>query len=198
MKTYTIFLLICAAFLMMASPLMSQIKKYDIKSGIVTYDLIMKVGKMKIKKKTIVYFDDFGMKECRETFSDNKLEESYFSDGKNLYSVRHAKKIVFKQGTAYRGTELRVEWSEFGTEKDRQSGKIKKMPAMSIAGKNCESFGSDDGKGTITVYGGWNKILMYLHVKTKSVETVQKAVTVEENVKVSEEKFKIPAGYAVQ
>ncbi|MGA3287018.1 MAG: hypothetical protein ABSD46_06310 [Bacteroidota bacterium] len=198
MKTYTIFLLICAVFLMMTSPLRSQIKKYDIKSGIVTYDLIMKMGKMEIKKKTIVSFDDFGMKECREMFSDNKLEESYFSDGKNLYAVRPAKKIVFKQGAAYRGTELRVEWTEFGTEKDRQSGKIKKMPAMSIAGKNCESFGSDDGKGTVTVYGGWNKILMYMHVKTKSVETVQKAVKVEENVKVSEDKFKIPAGYAVQ
>jgi len=183
---------------MMTSPLRSQIKKYDIKSGIVTYDLIMKMGKMEIKKKTIVSFDDFGMKECREMFSDNKLEESYFSDGKNLYAVRPAKKIVFKQGAAYRGTELRVEWTEFGTEKDRQSGKIKKMPAMSIAGKNCESFGSDDGKGTVTVYGGWNKILMYMHVKTKSVETVQKAVKVEENVKVSEDKFKIPAGYAVQ
>jgi hypothetical protein len=182
----------------MTSPLRSQIKKYDIKSGIVTYDLIMKMGKMEIKKKTIVSFDDYGMKECRETFSGNKLEESYFSDGKNLYAVRPTKKIVFKQGAAYRGTELRVEWTEFGTEKDRQSGKIKKMPAMSIAGKNCGSFGSDDGKGTVTVYGGWNKVLMYLHVKTKSVETVQKAVKVEENVKVSEEKFKIPAGYAVQ
>jgi hypothetical protein len=198
MKTYTIFLLICAVFFMVTSPLRSQIKKYDIKSGIVTYDLVMKVGKMEMKKKTIVSFDDFGMKECRETFSDNKLDESYFSDGKNLYSARHAKKIVFKQGNAYRGTELRVEWSEFGTEKDRQSGKIKKMPAMSIAGKNCESFESNDGKGTVTRYGGWNKILMYLNVKTKSVETVQKAVKVEENAKVSEEKFKVPAGYAVQ
>jgi hypothetical protein len=198
MKTYTIFLFICAVFLMMTSPLRSQIKKYDIKSGIVTYDLIMKMGKMEIKKKTIVSFDDFGMKECRETFSDKKLEESYFSDGKNLYSVNYTKKMAHKRGDAYRGTELRVEWSEFGTEKDRQSGKIKKMPAMSIAGKNCESFGSDDGKGTVTVYGGWNKILMYLHVKTSSVETVQKAVKVEENVKVSEDKFKIPAGYAVQ
>jgi hypothetical protein len=198
MKTYTLFLLICGVLFMMTSPLRSQVKKYDIKSGIVTYDLIMKMGQMEIKKKTIVSFDDFGMKECRETFSGNKLEESYFSDGKNLYSVRQAKKIVLKQGAAYRGTELRVEWSEFGTEKDRQSGKIKKMPAMSIAGKNCESFGSDDGKGTVTVYGGWNKILMYLHVKTNSVESLQKAVKVEENVKVSEEKFKIPAGYVIQ
>jgi hypothetical protein len=199
MKTHKIFLLFCATFLMLASPLRSQFKKYDIKSGIVKYDMTMKVSTMEIKKNTIVYFDDYGMKECRETFSkDNKLEETYFSDGKNLYSVNHTKKIAHKQGDAYRGTELRVEWTDFGTEKDRQSGKIKKMPAMSVAGKNCESFGSDDGKGTVTVYGGWNKILMYLHVKTESVETLQKAIKVEENVKVSEEKFKVPVGYAIK
>jgi hypothetical protein len=39
---------------------------------------------------------------------------------------------------------------------------------------------------------------MYLHVKSNSVESLQKAVKVEENVKVPEDKFKIPAGYAVQ
>jgi hypothetical protein len=93
MKTYTIFLLICTVFSMMTSPLRSQIKKYDIKSGIVTYELNMKMGKMEIKKKTVVYFDDFGMKECRETYSkDNKLEGTYFSDEKNLYSVNYTKK----------------------------------------------------------------------------------------------------------
>jgi hypothetical protein len=98
MKTYKIFLLTCTAFLMMASPLISQIKKYDIKSGIVTYDLNMKVAKMEIKKKTIVYFDDYGMKEYREMYSkDNKLEETYFSDGKNLYSVNYKNKSLISR-----------------------------------------------------------------------------------------------------
>ncbi len=39
---------------------------------------------------------------------------------------------------------------------------------------------------------------MYLSVKTKSVESLQKAVKVEENAKVPEEKFKIPEGYSVK
>ncbi len=81
MKTHVIFLLISTVFLMIISPLRGQIKKYDINAGIVTYDLSMKVGKTKIKKKIIVYFSDFGMKECSETFSDNKLEESYIPAG---------------------------------------------------------------------------------------------------------------------
>ena len=130
------------------------------------------------------------MKECRETFSNNKLEESYLSDGKNLFSVKHDKKTAFKQGTASRGTELRVEWSEFGTEKDRQSGKYKNLPAMKVAGKNCEMFEHNDGKGNITQYGGWNKILLYMNLKTKSVQSIQRALKVEENTKVPPEKFK--------
>jgi hypothetical protein len=176
----------------------SSVKKYDIKSGIVTYESNMKMGDYEIKGKIIVYFDDYGMKECRETYSDNKLEDSYFSDGKDLFLVKHRQKAAFKQGPAYRGTELRVEWTEFGTEKDRQSGKYKKLPAMEIAGKKCEMFVYYDGKGTVTTYGGWDKILMYLKVKTKSMDTVQKAVKVEENAKIPPEKFMVPAGYTIQ
>jgi hypothetical protein len=127
----------------------------------------MKVGTMELKKKFIVYFDDYGMKECKETYSDNKLVQSYLSDGKDLYSLEHNKKKASKKGQAFRGTELRVEWSEFGTEKDRQSGKIKKVPAITVAGKSCEMFESKDEKGNITQYGGWNKILLLLDTRCR-------------------------------
>jgi hypothetical protein len=197
MKRIAVALLLGLTFVALASA-QSPVKKYDIKSGIVTYESNMKMGDFEIKTKDIVYFDDYGMKECKETYSNNKLEESFFSDGKDLYSVKHKQKAAFKRGSAYRGTELRVEWSEFGTEKDRQSGKYKKLPATDIAGKKCEMFIYDDGKGTVTTYGGWDKILMYLKVKTKGMETVQKAVKVEENAKVVPDKFKVPTGFTVQ
>lgn len=125
----TMLLLAAIGFLVTAAA-QTPVKKYDIKSGVVTYELIMKMGDMQIQKKIVVYFDDFGMKECKETFSKDKLEESNFSDGKNLYLVKHNGKTAYKQGPAYRGTELRVEWSEFGTEKQRQSGMYKRLPAM--------------------------------------------------------------------
>ena len=173
-------------------------KKYDIKSGIITYELVMKVGTMEMKNKTVVYFDDYGMKECKDTYTGDKVEQSYFSDGKDLYAVKPAKKMAFKQGTASRGTELRVEWSEFGTEEDRQSGKMKKLPAMTVAGKNCEVFEYNDGKGGITKYAGWNKILLLLDTQMMGTHTIQRAVKVEENVNVSPEKFKVPAGFKVQ
>jgi hypothetical protein len=173
-------------------------KKYDIKSGIVTYELLMKVGNFEIKNKIVVYFDDYGLKECRETFSKEKLEQSAFSDGKTLYVIKPNQKTAYDRGSASRGTELRVEWSEFGTEKDKQSGLYKKLAGMTVAGKNCEVFEYNDGKGTITRYAGWNKILMYMESKTSSTETVQKALKIEENIKVPPEKFAVPAGYKIE
>ncbi len=193
-------LVLLAAIIVFISHTIAQIpfKKYDIKSGIVTYDLVMKVGTMEMKHKMIVYFDDYGMKECKETYTGDKLDQSYFSDGKDLYLTKPNQKKAFKQGSASRGTELRVEWSEFGTEKDRQSGKFKKLPTMTVAGKNCEVFEYNDGKGGITKYGGWNKVLLFLDTQMQGTQTIQRAVKVEENVNVSADKFKVPAGYTLQ
>jgi hypothetical protein len=191
-------LVLAAIVFVVSAAAQTPMKKYDIKSGVVTYESIVKMGDFQIKNKIVVYFDDFGMRECKETFSKDKLEESYFSDGKDLYLVKPAGKTAYKRGPAYRGTELRVEWSEFGTEKQRQSGMYKKLPAMKVADKNCEAFEYNDGKGTITQYGGWNKILLYMNMKTKSMESTQRALKIEENAKVPAEKFKVPAGFAVQ
>jgi len=176
----------------------AQFKKYDTKSGIVTYESIMKMDGFEMKQKIIVYFDDYGIKECKETYVNNKLEEIFFCDGKDLYFVKPAEKTAFYRGTASRGTELRVEWTEFGTEKDRQSGKYKKLPPKKIAGKECEMFEHNDGKGTVTLYGGWKKILLYMELKSKGIESVRRAIKVEENVQVSPDKFKVPAGYKVE
>lgn len=191
-------LVLATVVFVVAALAQAQAKKYDIKSGIVTYESIMKTGGFEIKERMVVCFDDFGMKECKESYSGNKLEESYLSDGKNLYLVKPGQKTAYKRGTATRGTELRVEWSEFGTEKDRQAGKYKKLPAMKVAGKDCEMFEYNDGKGTVTQYGGWNKILMYMSMKSKDMESTQRALKVEENAKVPAEKFKVPAGFAVE
>ncbi len=194
MKIKIVFLMIIFAF---GACIFAQsvIKKYDIKSGIVTFETISKMGAIEIKSKSVVYFDDYGMKECNDTFTNSKLAMSRFSDGKNLYSINFKNKTISKIGSAYRGTEVRVDWYEFGTPKDRASGKIKKLPPMNFAGKTCEVFKTDDGKGTVAIYAGWNKILFFMDVKTKVIESIRKAVKVEVNSKVPSDKFKIPAGF---
>jgi hypothetical protein len=145
-----------------------------------------------------VYFDDYGMKECKETYTGDKLSVTTFSDGKDIYIVHHNEKIVVKQGPAYRGTEVRMDKTEFGSKKDWDEGKIKEAPPMTVAGKTCEVIVTDDGKGSLATYGGWRKILLYLDVKTPTVRTILHAIKVEENAKVPADKFQVPAGYKVQ
>jgi hypothetical protein len=171
--------------------------KYDVKSGIVTLDSVMKMGTFEMKTKVVVYFDDYGMKECKETYQDGKLAESVFSDGKTLYALKPGKKAAFKQGDAFRGTELRVDFSEMGTQKDRDSGLVKKVAPMTIAGKQCEVIEAKTGD-TITQYGGWKKVMVYMKTSSSSMTTIIKATKIEENVPVPADKFKVPAGYTVK
>jgi hypothetical protein len=193
-----IFLLSALMMVLVEAGAQAPFRKYDIRSGVVTYELTMKIGTTELKTKSIVYFDDYGMKECKETYSNNQLSQSYFSDGKNVYAVKHKQKTAYNRGPAYRGTEPCVEWSELGTEMDRQSGKIKRQPAMTVAGKECEVFVSGEVKGDKTLWGGWKKILMFMETGAISGKTTLRAVNVEENAKVPPEKFQIPAGFKMQ
>ncbi len=54
---------------------------------------------------------------------------------------------------------------------------------MKEEGKTREVFITDDGKGGVTTYGGWNKVLSYLDIHSKSMRTTLQAVKVEENAK---------------
>lgn len=169
-----------------------QVKKYQIQSGIITFETALTMGSFVMKTKAVVYFDDFGMKECRDTYDDNGIKESFFSDGKDLYLVMYAEKAVYKRGTAFRGTEYKFDWNEIAP-----SGKGKKLPNMTVLGKNCEAFEMND-KGNISTFAGWNNVCLYMATKQPSMTVVSKAVKFEENVKVPAEKFKIPAGFALK
>jgi len=73
---------------------------------------------MKIKNKSMVYFDDYGMKECHDIYAGERLTSSLFSDGQMVYEVNHGKKTASVREKAYRGTEFRFDWNEI-SEKDR-------------------------------------------------------------------------------
>jgi len=185
-------LLIAAAFTAVA-----QGNKYGIKSAMITLESSAEMGGMKLMtNKVIVYFDDYGQKECRETFDGDKLKEAFFSDGKNLYLVISAEKAAYDRGTAYRGTEYRFDWNEI-SQKDKDAHKAKKLANTTVAGKDCESFQLDTDYGT-AVYAGWKNIALLTSVKNKSMTSTVKAKKIEENVAVPSEKFKVPAGYAVK
>jgi hypothetical protein len=171
-----------------------QVKKYQIKSGIITFETNLTMGKIVMKTKAVVYFDDFGMKECRDTYDyeGTAVKESFFSDGKDLYLVIYAEKAAYKKGPAFRGTEYKYDWNEIAP-----SGKAKKIPNMTVAGKDCEAFEMTD-KENVNTYAGWNNVCLYIASNQKSMNVVSKAIKFEENAKVPAEKFKIPAGFVLK
>jgi hypothetical protein len=173
-----------------------QTKKYDIKSCTITFEMTQKMAGLDLKHRVVLSFDDYGMKECRETYQGDKLQEIYFSDGKNLYSLNPDKKTASKRGEAVKGTEVRIDWNDVSSD-DKKSGKAKQLPNITIAGKTCEAF-VVGLEGSTTTYASWNRILMMIDMKAKDMTTVKKAVTVDEKTAVSPDKFKIPAGYTLK
>jgi hypothetical protein len=175
----------------------AQIKKYDIKSGIVTLELVSTVGGTKIKMTRIVYFDDYGTKECEEIYSNGKLSGVFFCDGKNKIGLNLKSKKAHIQERSDRGTGMRVDIHDLGTKEDIQSGKVKKIEPMKIAGQTCEMIQA--GKGSdLTIYGGWYHVMVYMKSDGSSVKTLIKAVKLEPNAAVPKEKFEIPAGFTMQ
>jgi hypothetical protein len=104
-------------------------KKYAIKSGIITFEVVQKVGDIESKGKDIVYFDDFGNKECRDSVAGEAIQSSYFSDGKDVYNVIYEQKTaykIFKRETSG-GTEMKFD-SNGVTSRDKQSGRGNQAP----------------------------------------------------------------------
>jgi hypothetical protein len=146
----------------------SQFKKYDIKSGIVTLESVSTIGKTQIKMTQIVYFDDYGLKECQETYSSGKLKKVLFSDGKNKIALQLASKKAQNLGSTDRGVGMRVEINDMGTKKDIESGVVKKLSPMTIAGQTCEVIQVARGT-TKDIYAGWHQVMVYMKSSSAGV-----------------------------
>jgi hypothetical protein len=186
------------AAVIVAGTLQAQtFNKYSIKSAIVTLESVSKVSTMEIKMTKVVYFDDYGIKECEETYKDGKLSSVLFSDGKDKISLDLQRKTAHKQDSGRRGTGTRIDINDMGTEKDIQSGVVKKMPPMTLAGQTCEVIYVTRGRQT-DIYAGWNKFMVYLKTGGSTVVSEIKAVKIEPNAIAPKEKFQIPAGFKLQ
>lgn len=167
-----------------------SIKKYPIKSGIITFDNDM----MGIIQKSVLYFDDYGMKEADEKYDGNAVKEVAICDGKKRYTANFETKTAYEIGDCYRGIAYKFDWDEIS--KADQKYKVKKGPNMTIAGKDCESYSMEATEYPST-FAGWNNICLYQETKSKFGTVTMKAVKVEE-VDVPAEKFQVPAGFEVK
>jgi hypothetical protein len=185
------------ALIMVCASWAQTVNKYDIKSGIVTLEFVSTIAGTQIKMNRIVYFDDYGAKECQETYSNGSLTNVLFYDGKEKISLKIKAKKAQKQGPTAGGIGLRVEINDMGTKKDIESGVVKKLPPMTIDSQPCEVIQVTRG-GSVDLYAGWHKVMVYLKTGSAGVATEIKAVKLQANAVVPKEKFQIPAGYTVQ
>ncbi|MEO6818361.1 MAG: hypothetical protein ABI204_01440 [Ginsengibacter sp.] len=171
------------------------VKKYEIKSGIVRYQVILKTISVDMRYHTILYFDNFGARECKDTYAGDTLMESNMSDGKKTYKIDHIKKIAYYLGKAHYGVEPKYGWDNIAAE-DIKSGKVKKLPNKIIAGKSCEAYEVNTGIASVT-FGGWKNInvLADIHSPGGKSFTIATFISTEGT---PEEKFIIPPKYKIK
>jgi hypothetical protein len=170
---------------------MAAIKKYPIKSAIVTF---ANEG-MGVEQKTILYFDDYGAKEAIEKYDGDAVSEIDLCDGQTRYKIVMAKKIALSSGNCGRGVAYKFDWNEVS--KGDKKYKPTKLGNRNVAGKDCEAFSLETGMGP-TTYAGWKNICLSLETKSQYGPITMKALKVEDNVTISAEKFQVPKGFTMK
>lgn len=174
------------------APASSTAHKYEIKSGIVTYNVQMQVGGTVINSKQILYFDDYGAKECEEKYKTEGGKEiltdrSFVIDGfQYILSIQNnggVKTKVRGQGVA----------AKFNLEEASTQNQFKKVEQETIAGKNCEAFSMATPSGNIKMYG-WNHITLknVLYNASMKMKTETVATSIKENAIIPTDKFEVP------
>jgi hypothetical protein len=174
----------------------SQTHKYGVKSGSVTFEKETTMGRTQLKEKIVLWFDDYGMKEARESIDDDVLKDVTMTDGVTIYLVKPSARTAFKRGAASRGIEYKFDWNEVA-ERDKKDGKAKKLPGRTVAGKQCDAYEYVSG-GTVSTFAGWMGITLFSEVKRTNMAVTTRAIKVEEGVTVPAGKFRVPDGYAVK
>ena len=168
------------------------IKKYPIKNATIHFESQMKGANFDLVGKSIVYFDDYGLKERKDTYDeDGMLKESFLSDGKTLYLLIHKNKAAYNRGNASRGTEMKFDWDEIPSDK-KSSGEAIKGPNENILGKDCEVYFYNGNK-----FAGWKNICLLTEVESSGVSNKVIAIKIQEEP-VSAELFTVPSDYTVQ
>lgn len=178
-----------------ATNLNDTIKKYEIKSGIVRYEVILKTISVDMRFHTILYFDNFGLTECLDTYSGDTLTTSNMSNGLKTYKIDHIKKIAYYLTRSHFGVQPKYGWKNI-TEDDKNTGKVKKIPNKMIAGKSCEAYEVNSGIAKVT-FAGWKDIVMLADINSPGGRSYTIATYINTDG-VPVEKFQIPANYKIK
>jgi len=179
-------------------------KKYDIKSGIVTYA----TKAMGMQGTQILYFDDYGKKELRETVTEiempgmktRKVTADLTKDGYRYeYEIENIsnkenklKKEIRKSKVLSIATSSMSAMASAMTEEMKKQYEYKDEGTETIAGVTGTKYSMKMGKGKMTG-------VIYKKVMLKTVMDMVDitAEKFEENASIPEEKFELPKDYTI-
>ncbi len=192
------------------SVLNSTPKRYDLQSGIVTYEPMVIMG---IKSVSTLYFDDYGRREARETVTDSNI----------MGMKSHEKKVDITDGNYMISYEVekmvngKDETSKVATKTDMR--KVKQMAMKMVKGFDPEQMKRDfdyreEGSEVVAGVTGtkysvsmnkerrdervYGVLYKKISLSTQMGGISIKAQKIEENVPVPASKFEVPAGYTIK
>ncbi len=184
-------------------------RRYDVQSGIVTYEPLVIMG---IKSASTLYFDDYGRREARESVTDSNImgmksheKKVDITDGDYMISYEAEKIVNGKDETSKVATKTDLrKFKEMAMKMGAEIGEQMKKDldyreegTEVIAGVTGTkySISLNKEKKEQRVYG-----VLYKKISLKSQMggIIIKAAKIEENASVPAAKFEVPAGYTIK
>jgi len=176
----------------------SSLNRYEIKSGLVTYDMEM----MGITANVKNYFDNYGEMEATVVKSNfNFLGKSTDSEMRTIYKDNFLYSLDLLTKT---GTKMKVEdgmnFRHFNINKITQEQKtaynFKELGTEEVAGKKCKVYSMQVDGNTSKVWL-WKNITVKVMAVTEEGEFEFEASSIEETSDIPAGIFDIPADYTI-
>jgi hypothetical protein len=171
-------------------------KKYEIKSGIVFYEVNMEVAGMSVKSARKLYFDDFGLTECEEEYKKNEATGKDELDTRTFVKdgMRYSYSPSYKNGSTSKALGYGVA-AIFNMDEARtlKENNFRELPGETVCGKQCQSFSIETGSGKL-IMSGWKGIALktVLDNPSSGMKSVTQAVRIQENAAIPAEIFTVP------
>lgn len=182
----------------------AQGQRYGIKSGIVYYEPMDFMG---MKSTQILYFDDYGKKECRETIIEGNIMgmktkkrsvsiiDGDYSINFDLENITNNKDELKKEATKVniKSVMSNMDLSAL-TEEMKKQMDYKEEGTEEVVGITGTKYSIKFGSGDKRIYG-----VMYKNIPLKADmgEIKMVANKFEENASIPAEKFTVPSDYKV-
>lgn len=179
-------------------------QRYGIKSGIVYYEPMDFMG---MKSTQVLYFDDYGKKECRETIIEGNIMgmktkkrsvsiiDGDYSINFDLENITNNKDELKKEATKVniKSAMANMDLSAL-TEEMKKQMDYKEEGTEEVAGITGTKYSVKFGSGSNRIYG-----VMYKNVPLKADMGQIKLVAskLEENATIPAEKFTVPSDYKI-